>query len=52
MTVTVRSIGDEFVAVKGSLRLTVLVKNGDHGKVSQDLATPFLHLLLAEVPCG
>jgi hypothetical protein len=52
VTVTVRSIGDEFVAVKGSLRLTVLVKNGDHGKVSQDLATPFLHLLLAEVPCG
>jgi hypothetical protein len=52
VTVTVRSIGDEFVAVKGSLRITVLVKNGDHGKASQDLATPFLHLLLAEAPCG
>ena len=52
VTVTVRSIGDEFVAVKGSLRITVLVKNGDHGKASQDFATPFLHLLLARVPCG
>jgi hypothetical protein len=52
VTVTTRSIGDEFVAVKGSLRITVLVKNGDHGKASQDLATPFLHLLLSEVPCG
>ena len=52
VTVTVRSIGDEFVAVKGSLRITVLVKNGDHGKASREFATPFLHLLLARVPCG
>jgi len=52
VTMTQRSIGDEFVAVKGSLRITVLVKNGDHGKASQDLATPFLHLLLGKVPCG
>jgi hypothetical protein len=52
VAVTVRSIGDEFVAVKGSIRITVMVKNGDHGKASQDFATPFLHLLLAKVPCG
>jgi hypothetical protein len=46
------SVGDEFVATKGSLRISVLVKNGDHGTASQQLATPFLHLMLAKVPCG
>ena len=52
VTVEVRSIGDEFVAIKGSLRISVLVKNGDHGEASEKLARPFLHQLLAKVPCG
>jgi len=41
-----------FIAVKGSVRITVLVKNGDHGQKSQDMATSYLHLILAKVPCG
>jgi hypothetical protein len=52
VSVTVRPIGDEFVAIRGSLRITVLVKNGDHAQASQDLATPVLHLIMAKVPCG
>ena len=52
VAVTVRSIGDEFVAIRGSLKITVMVRNGDHGQASEALATPFLHLMLAKVPCG
>jgi hypothetical protein len=52
VSVAEEPVGDEFIAVKGSLRISVLVKNGDHGQKSQDAATPYLHLLLAKVPCG
>lgn len=43
------SVGDECVAVKGALRITVLVKHGDHGPRSQEGALPYLHLLLAKL---
>jgi hypothetical protein len=52
VSMTQESVGDEFIAVKGSVRITVLVKNGDHGQKSQDMATSYLHLILAKVPCG
>ena len=52
VAMTVRSIGDEFVAIRGSLKITVMVRNGDHGKASEELATPFFHLMLPKVPCG
>ena len=52
VSVTVRSIGDEFVAIRGSLRITVMVRNGDHGEASEAIATPFFHLMLGKVPCG
>jgi hypothetical protein len=52
VSMTQEPVGDEFIAVKGSVRITVLVKNGDHGQKSQDVATSYLHLILAKVPCG
>jgi hypothetical protein len=45
-------MGDEFKAVKGSVQVTVLVKNGDQGQASEALATAFLERILAKVPCG
>lgn len=48
----VRPKGDEFVALKGSLKITVLVKNGDQGATSQALARPFFEKILPTVPCG
>jgi hypothetical protein len=44
--------GDEFVTLKGAVQLSVLVKNGDQGAKSQELATAFLQALLPKVPCG
>jgi hypothetical protein len=44
--------GDEYVALKGSVKLTVLVKNGDHGAVSDALATRFFEAILPKIPCG
>jgi hypothetical protein len=44
--------GDEYVAYKGSVKVTVLVKNGDHGTVSEALAGRFFDILLPKVPCG
>lgn len=52
VSMTEYSIGEEFIAVKGSVRIIVLVKNGDHGQKSRDMATTYLHLILAKVPCG
>jgi len=49
---TQRSTGDEFVTIRGSVRIKVSVKNGDHGEVSQALAVPLLRQMLAKVPCG
>lgn len=49
---TVRSIGDEFLTVRGSVRIKLLVKNGDQGEGSITLATTFLERILANVPCG
>ena len=47
-----KSTGDEFVTVRGSVRIKVSVKNGDHGELSQAFATPLLKQMLAKVPCG
>lgn len=47
-----RAVGDEFVTVRGSVRIKVSVKNGDHGDASKALATPLLKEMLAQVPCG
>jgi len=44
--------GDEYVALKGSVKLTVLVKNGDHGPASEELAARFFRSMLPKVPCG
>jgi len=44
--------GDEFVALKGSVKLTVLVKNGDHGSGSAALAARVFEVVLPKVPCG
>jgi hypothetical protein len=48
----VRPKGDEYVALKGSLKITVLVKNGDQGEASQALALPFFQAILPTIPCG
>lgn len=47
-----RPKGDEFVAIKGSLKITVLIKNGDQGAASRALATTFFETMLPTVPCG
>lgn len=44
--------GDEYVALMGSVKVTVLVKNGDHGQASADLAARFFEAILPKVPCG
>lgn len=44
--------GDEFTTLRGSVQLTVLVKNGDQGAASEALATAFLRAVLPAVPCG
>ena len=45
-------LGDEFVAIKGEVCVTVLVKNGDHGEASRALATAVMEQILPLVPCG
>ena len=45
-------LGDEFVAVKGSVRVLVLVKNGDQGEASQRLAAALMEKILPLIPCG
>jgi hypothetical protein len=44
--------GDEYIALMGSVKVTVLVKNGDHGTASEALATRFFQAILPKVPCG
>jgi len=44
--------GDEFLTLRGSIMLSVLVKNGDQGERSQEMATSFLRAMLPKVPCG
>lgn len=45
-------LGDEFVAVKGSVKVVVLVKNGDQGEASRALAAALLEQILPGIPCG
>jgi len=45
-------LGDEFVAVKGSVRVVVLVKNGDQGEASRALAAALMEQILPAIPCG
>lgn len=47
----VAPLGDEFVALKGSVRVMVLVKNGDQGAASGRLARSFMEAILPKVPC-
>jgi hypothetical protein len=47
-----RATGDEFLTVRGSVRIKVSVKNGDHGDASKALAVPLIRQMLAQVPCG
>lgn len=44
--------GDEFLTLRGSIMLSVLVKNGDQGAKSHEMATAFLQAMLPKVPCG
>lgn len=48
----VAPLGDEFVALKGSVRVMVLVKNGDQGEASGALARVLMEAILPKVPCG
>ncbi len=45
-------LGDEFVAIKGEVCVTVLVKNGDQGEASRALAAALMEQILPKVPCG
>jgi hypothetical protein len=47
-----KATGDEFLTVRGSVRVKVSVKNGDHGEMSQAFASGILQQMLAKVPCG
>ena len=47
-----RAVGDEFVTIRGTVRIKVSVKNGDHGDASKALALPLITQMLAQVPCG
>ncbi len=44
--------GDEFVTLRGSVKIIVLVKNGDQGDQSEALAAAFFRAVLPGVPCG
>ena len=46
------SMGDEFITFRGSVRIVVQVKNGDHGEQSAAVARPFFEAILPKVPCG
>jgi hypothetical protein len=48
----VAPMGDEFVTTKGSVRVTVTVKNGDQGERSRTLASALLGKILPKIPCG
>lgn len=48
----VAPLGDEFVALKGSVRVAVLVKNGDQGEASANFARALMEAILPKVPCG
>lgn len=45
-------LGEEFVAIKGSVRVVVLVKNGDGGEASRALAQAAMEQILPQIPCG
>ncbi len=47
-----KATGDEFLTVRGSVRIKISVKNGDHGDASKSLAVPLIQQMLAKVPCG
>lgn len=46
------SMGDEFITFRGSVRIVVQVKNGDHGQASAAVARPIFEAILPKVPCG
>jgi uncharacterized protein YqgV (UPF0045/DUF77 family) len=46
------SMGDEFITSRGSVRIVVQVKNGDHGERSATVARPIFEAILPKVPCG
>ena len=52
LAVTYLPKGDEFTTLRGSVQITVLVKNGDQGAVSEALAAAFFRAVFPNVPCG
>jgi len=44
--------GDEFVALRGSVRVSVVIKGGDGGPPSTELATAFFKAIFPNLPCG
>lgn len=49
---TASQAGHEFTAVRGSVRIHVVVKGGDGGPHTKNLAVAFLERILPLVPCG
>lgn len=47
-----KSTGDELLTVRGSVRIKISIKNGDHGDASKAMGIAFLQTMLANVPCG
>lgn len=45
-------LGEEFVLLRGSVKVVVLIKNGDKGEVSSELAASLLEKILPQIPCG
>ena len=45
-------LGEEFITLKGSVRVILLVKNGDQGDASRALATAVFAEVLPKIPCG
>lgn len=45
-------LGEEFITLRGAVRITVLVKQGDGGEKSEALARTFLREIFDRVPCA
>ncbi|MEJ2204064.1 MAG: hypothetical protein P8170_08135 [Gemmatimonadota bacterium] len=52
VAITASPAGHEFTALRGSVRVDVVVKGGDGGPHTKDLAVAFLQRILPLVPCG
>lgn len=50
--VTASQAGHDFTALRGAVRINVVVKGGDGGPHTKNLAVAFLERILPLVPCG